>query len=91
MYLLFPKGMRVGVFINPRDTVRPTVCICNLMTQNKNQNILYTQTLIIYMVMLCLNFFPTDEFKWIDSKEFDLNKYTSNSLKGCEVDVEYTK
>ena len=36
-------------------------------------------------------FFPTDEFKWIDSKEFDLNKYTSHSLKGCEVDVEYTK
>ena len=38
-------------------------------------------------------FFPTDEFKWIDSKEFDLNKYTSNSMKGCvfEVDLEYSK
>ena len=30
-------------------------------------------------------------FKWIDSKEFDLNKYTSNSSKGCvpEVNLEY--
>ena len=32
-------------------------------------------------------------FKWIDPKEFDLNKYTSNSSKGCvlEVDLEYPK
>ena len=26
-------------------------------------------------------FLPTKEFKWIDPKEFDLNKYTSNSSK----------
>ena len=34
---------------------------------------------------------PTGAFKWIDPKEFDLHKYTSNSSKGCvlEVDVEY--
>ena len=31
-------------------------------------------------------FFPTSGFKWIDPKEFDLNKYTSNSSKGS---VEY--
>ena len=32
-------------------------------------------------------------FKWIYSIEFDLNRYTSNSLKGCvfEVDLEYPK
>ena len=38
-------------------------------------------------------FFPTSGFKWIDSKEFDLNNYTSNSSKGCllEVDLEYPK
>ena len=36
-------------------------------------------------------FLPTSGFKWIDLKEFDLNKYTSNSSKGCvlEVDLEY--
>ena len=36
---------------------------------------------------------PTNRFKWIYSKEFDLNKYTSNSSKGCvvEVDLEYPK
>ena len=38
-------------------------------------------------------FLPTSGFKWIDRKEFDLNKYISNSSKGCvvEVDLEYPK
>ena len=38
-------------------------------------------------------FIPTSGFRWIDTKEFDLNKYTSNSSKGCilEVDLEYPK
>ena len=38
-------------------------------------------------------FLPTSGFKWVDPKEFDLNKYTSNSSKGCvfEVDLEYPK
>ena len=27
-------------------------------------------------------FLPTRGFKWIDSKEFELNKYTCNSSKG---------
>ena len=36
-------------------------------------------------------FLPTSKFKWIDAKQFDLNKYTSNSSKGCvfKVDFEY--
>ena len=39
------------------------------------------------------NFLPKSGFKWIDPKEFDLNKYASNSSKGCvvEVDLEYPK
>ena len=38
-------------------------------------------------------FFPTSGFKQLDPKEFDLNKYTSNSSIGCvlEVDLEYRK
>ena len=36
---------------------------------------------------------PTRGFKWIDPKEIDLNKDTSNSSKGCvlEVDLKYWK
>ena len=38
-------------------------------------------------------FLPTSGFKWIDPKEFDLNKYTSNSSKGrvLEVYLQYRK
>ena len=35
----------------------------------------------------------TSALKWKDHKEFDLNKYASNNLKGCvlKVDLEYPK
>ena len=38
-------------------------------------------------------FLPTNGFKWIDPKEFDLSKYTSNSSKWCvlEVNIKYLK
>ena len=38
-------------------------------------------------------FFPTSGLKKKDQKEFDLNKYTRNSLEGCAlgVDLEYDK
>ena len=36
---------------------------------------------------------PISEFKWIDPKDFDLNKYNKNSSKSCvlEIDFEYPK
>ena len=38
-------------------------------------------------------FLPTNGFKWIEPKEIDLNKYTSDSSKGCvlEIELEYPK
>ena len=38
-------------------------------------------------------FIPTNGFKQIDPKKFDLNEYNSNSSKGCvlEVDLECPK
>ena len=33
-------------------------------------------------------FLPTTAFKWINSKEFDLNKYTSISSKACVFEVD---
>ena len=38
-------------------------------------------------------FLPTSKFEWINPKEFDSSKYSSNNLKGCslEVDAEYPK
>ena len=56
------------------------------MTQNKNQNIinLDMNNLYGYAVSPLL---PTSGFKWIDPKECDLNKYTSNSSKACVLDL----
>ena len=44
------------------------------------------------MLMRCI-VSSKSSFKWIDSKEFDLNKYTSYNSKGCvlEVDSKYPK
>ena len=62
------------------------------MTQNRNQNILYTRTLVTYMDMMS-KFPRTDDLLWIDPKEFDMNNYIKNSFKGCalEVDLEHPK
>ena len=58
------------------------------MTKNKNQKILYTQMRIIFIVIQCLIFFPISGFKWIDPKELQAHKYTSNSSKGCFLDID---
>ena len=47
-----------------------------------------------YLYALAMSkFLPTNGFKCIDHKEFDLNKFTSNSSKDCvlEVGFEYPK
>ena len=38
-------------------------------------------------------FLQTGKFKWIDPKDFDLDKYNKNSSQCCvlEVDLEYLK
>ena len=60
------------------------------MTQKKNQIMIYLDANNLYDYAMS-NFLPGSGFKWIDPKEFDLSKYTSNSSKRCvlEVDVEY--
>ena len=32
-------------------------------------------------------FLPTSSLKWIDPKEFELNKYTTNSSKSCVLEA----
>ena len=36
-------------------------------------------------------FFPTSWFKWIDLKEFKLNKYSKNNSKAFGLEVQYSK
>ena len=57
MYILFKKGTRGGISYISNRYSKANNKYLNLMIQNKNKNILYTYTRIIYMVMQCLNFF----------------------------------
>ena len=46
-----------------------------------------------YTIETLLTSPPESEFKWIDPREFESNKYSSNILKGCvlEIDLEYSR
>ena len=50
MKILFERGLKSGVSYISNKYSKPTISIWNLMTQDKNQNILYTETETIYMV-----------------------------------------
>ena len=60
--------------------------------KQESKHTIYLDTNNLYGYAMS-KFLPTSGFKWIDGKEFDLNKYTSNSSKGCtlEVDLKYPK
>ena len=34
------------------------------------------------------DFLQTSRLKWLDPKEFDLNKYTSDSSKSCVLEID---
>ena len=59
------------------------------MIQNKNQNILYYLNANNLYGYALSKFFPISEFKWIDPKELDMNKYISNISKGYVLKVDF--
>ena len=66
----------------------------NLKSYNPKQESKHIYLDLIHLYGYAMSkFLPVIGFKWIDPNEFDLNKYTSNSSKGCvlEVDLEYSK
>ena len=60
--------------------------------KEESEHIIYFDVNILYGYAM-YKFLPTDKFKWIDPKEFDSNKYSSNSSKACasENDLEYPR
>ena len=90
MCIFFEKGTRSGFS-----------CVSNRY-RKVNNKYLYDpkeESIHIYLDANNLNgcavfkFLITSEYMWIDPKESDLNKYTSNSSKGCILafDLEYPK
>ena len=87
------RGMRGGVsYISNRYSKANNKYLRSYDPKQESKHIIYldTDNLHGYETSKVLR---TSGFKWLDPKEFDLNKYTSNSLKGCvfEVDLEYPK
>ena len=60
--------------------------------KQESKHIIYLDANNLYGYSMS-KFITTSRFKWIDPKEFELNKYPSNSSKECviEVDLEYPK
>ena len=91
MYIFFEKGMRGGVsYISNRFSKPNNNYIKYYDPKQESKHITYLETSNLYGYAMS-KFLPTSGFKWIDPKEFDLNRYTSNSSKGCvqEFDLEY--
>ena len=60
--------------------------------KQESKHIIYLDENNLYGYVMSM-VLPTSRFKWIDPKEFDLNKYTKNSSKCCvlEVELKYLK
>ena len=68
--------------------VKPTLSIWNFITQKQESKyIIYLDANNLYGYALS-KFLPASWFKWTDPKEFDFNKYTRSSLKGCVLEVD---
>ena len=91
MYLFFQKGKRGGVsYISKRYSKNSNKYLKSYDPKQEAKYIIYlnTNNLCGYAKS---KFPPTDAFKWIDPKDFESNKCSGNSSKGCvlEVDLEY--
>ena len=91
MYIFFEKGMKGGVsHISKRYSKANNKYLKSYDPKQESKHIVYLDANNLYGYAM---FPPKSGFKWIHLKEFDLNKYTSNSSEGCvlEVDLEYPK
>ena len=86
-YIFFEKGTRGGIsYISNRYSKANNKYLKSYDPKQESKHIIYLDANNLYGYAMS-KFLPTSGFKWIDPKEFDLNKYTSNSLKGCVLEV----
>ena len=91
MYMFFEKGMRGGVsYVSNRYSKNNNKCLKSNDPKQESKHVIYLDANNLYGYVMS-KFLPTNGFKWLDPKDFDLNKCTSNSSKVCilEVDLEY--
>ena len=93
IYMFFEKGARGGIsYISNRCSKGNNKYLKSYDSKQESKYIIYSNVNNLYGYAMS-KFLPTSGFKWIDLKEFDLNKHTSNSSKGCvlEINLEYPK
>ena len=86
MFIFFEKGIKSGFsFISNRSKANNKY-LKSYDPKQESKHIIYLDVNNVYCYAMS-KFLPTGRFKWIDPKEFDLNKYTSNSSKGCVLEA----
>ena len=93
MFIFFEKGVKGGIsYSSNRYSKANNKYLKSYDQKEVSKHITYLDANSLYGYVMS-KFLPTGGFKWIDPKELNLNKYTSNSSKGCvfEVDLEYPK
>ena len=92
MHIFFEKGTRGRIsYISNRYT-KANKKYLKSYDPKQELKYIYLDVKNVYAYGMS-NFFPTSRFKHTNAKEFDLNKYTSKSSKGCVLDIylEYPK
>ena len=88
IYIFFEKGTRGGVsYISNRYSKDNNKYLKSYDSNQESKHIIYLDANNLYGYAMS-KFLPTSGFKWIDPKEFDLNKYSSSSSKGCILGVD---
>ena len=83
MHIFFVKGTRGGIsYISNRYRKSNNNYLKSYDPKQESKHIIYLGAKSLYDYAMP-KFLPTSGFKWLNPKEFDLNKYTSNSSKGC--------
>ena len=91
MYIFFEKSTKGGIsYITNRYSKANNKYLKSYDPKQESKHITYSVANNLYGYWMS-KFFRTRGFKWIDCKEFDLNKHISNSSKRCilEVHLEY--
>ena len=94
MYIFFEKGTRSGTsYISNRYSKANNKYLKSYDVKEESKHIIYLDKNNLCNGCAMSRFLPTSGFKWIDPKDPHLNEYTSNSSRGCvlEVDLEYPK
>ena len=93
LYIFFEKGTEDGIsYISNRYSKSNNNCLKYYDPKPESKHIMYLNANNLHGYAMS-KFLPTSRFKWKDPKEFNLNKYTSNSSKGCviKIDLEYSR